>query len=155
MGRGRNVCIAECTSLYALIEPCYGLSTANSFATFYCGSFNKQNCSSLESNDTLLRNAVYTACSNSTYCSFKCRSAITALEQYGGCCYADGPKVLCGQQPIHYCSTILNIDTSTTTNASNFTPITTSNSSGTPLMYSINGLLTLLLIAVLVAEAKM
>ena len=113
-GESNNTCIAECQSLYALLERCYDLPMANAYSTFYCGVFNKQKCSSLLlSNYTLLR-AVSESCSNATYCSPSCLAAITVLEQYGGCCYAsylNGPKVLCGQQPIPYCSTILNSGT--------------------------------------------
>eukprot|EP00731_Ephydatia_muelleri_P038607 Em0827g1a len=52
--------------------------------------------------------SLQTACSNSTYCSPSCLAAITAAEKHGGCCYAqylNGPKALCGQQPIAPCST--------------------------------------------------
>ena len=110
-----DICITECQSLYALLERCYDGPTANTYATLHCGMFNKQNCSSLYLSDSDGRssqfNAVVTSCYNATYCSPECRAAITALEQYGGCCYAghlNGPKVLCGQQPIPYCSTIIN-----------------------------------------------
>ena len=113
-GAGTDSCIPECQSLYALLERCYDVPTANRYSTLYCGAFNKQNCSSLytkDTADTSLLLAVFTYCSNATYCSPECLTAITALEQHGGCCYAfdlNGPKVLCGQQPIPYCSTIIN-----------------------------------------------
>ena len=67
----------------------------------YCGAFNKQNCSSLYTKDTdsSLSQAVFTSCSNATYCSPECLAAITALEQYGAaamllvqrCCAANSP----------------------------------------------------------------
>ena len=106
-----NICIAECQSIYALIERWIGKGYTNYLSAYFCGAFNNQNCSTLSSSDTpSLAGVVATACSNSTYCSPKCLAAIAALEQYGGCCYAyylNGPKVLCGQQPIPYCSTIV------------------------------------------------
>eukprot|EP00731_Ephydatia_muelleri_P022749 Em0015g332a len=111
-GSGTDSCIPACQSLYDLLERCYGVPTANRYSTLYCGAFNKQNCSSLYTNSSLSL-AVSRSCSNATYCSPECLAAITALEQHGGCCYAldlNGPKVLCGQQPIPYCSTIINTD---------------------------------------------
>ena len=106
-----DTCIMECQSFYILFERCFGAPLANVYATYTCGMFNKQNCSSLYSAGDNLTSSLDTHCSNATFCSPECRSAITALELYGGCCYAEGlngPKVLCGQQPIPYCSTIVN-----------------------------------------------
>ena len=105
------ICIVpECRSLYDLLVTCDGTVYADQ-ASLHCGRFNNQNCSSLFLNDTELRTDVRLSCANSTYCTPSCLAAVAALEQYGGCCYADvlnGPKVLCGQQPISYCPTIFN-----------------------------------------------
>lgn len=82
--------------------------TVDYLASSYCGEFGSQNCTWLlltNSNGTLYS---LSACSNSTYCSPSCLAAITAAEKHGGCCYAqylNGPKALCGQQPIAPCST--------------------------------------------------
>ena len=87
----------------------------NSWTTLFCGASNNRTCDhfrySANNYDLIsafLRSSVITICVDSTYCSPSCLAAITALEKYAGCCYANelnGPKVLCGQQPIPYCST--------------------------------------------------
>ena len=103
------ICIADCQSLYALLAECQGTTTANAIAMYYCGQVNGQYCSALQ--DSALANVVRTACSNATSCSNSCMTAISALEQNSGCCQffvLNGPKVLCGQQPIAPCSTIFN-----------------------------------------------
>jgi hypothetical protein len=110
----REVCyVKECQSLYNLFAKCDGAVTADYYFSYVCGKplNNAQNCSSLSANDRTLVSAVDSSCTNSTYCTPSCLSAINALEQYGSCCYTgvlNGPKVLCGQQPISYCSTIFN-----------------------------------------------
>ena len=103
-------CIAECQSLFDLIGRCYGVQYSDNVASLECGKFNNRNCSDTGSNGTNLIREVQTACSNSTYCPSRCANAIAAAEQYGGCCFAsdlNGPKVLCGQQSIAPCSTIV------------------------------------------------
>ncbi|KAL5491143.1 hypothetical protein EMCRGX_G016374, partial [Ephydatia muelleri] len=79
-------------------------------ASSLCGEFNNRNCPDALTNGANLIGKVRTACSNSTYCPSSCVNAIAAAEQYGGCCFADdlnGPKALCGQQPVAPCSTIV------------------------------------------------
>ena len=111
---GLGACyVKECQSLYNLYTKCSGEVGADQTVSTLCGKpvNNAKNCSSLSDNDRTLASAVYLSCTNSTYCTPSCLSAINALEQYGSCCYAgvlNGPKVLCGQQPISYCSTIFN-----------------------------------------------
>ena len=105
--------IKECQSLYNFYATCFTAVFADSGFSSLCGKplNNAQNCSSLSANDDTLVSAVGSSCTNSTYCTPSCLSAINALEQYGSCCYAgvlNGPKVLCGQQPISDCSTIFN-----------------------------------------------
>ena len=124
-------CIAECQSLFALYGRCSGVQDSDYKASLACGKFNNQNCSDALTNGTNLIAEVLKACSNSTYCPSSCFNAIAAAEQYGGCCYSyflNGPKVLCGQQPIAPCTTIFSSG-STTTTASSAT--TTSSGSGT------------------------
>ena len=109
-GFAGNICIAECQSLFTLLATCFDVILANYYSSSLCGTLSKQNCSSLYVNETLSSD-VQSKCSNSTYCSPSCVGAIAALEQYGGCCYAyilNGPKVLCGQQTISDCSTVIN-----------------------------------------------
>ena len=103
-------CIAECQSLFALAGRCYSVQYSDNVASSLCGKFNNRNCPDALNNGTNLIREVRTACSNSTYCPSSCVNAIAAAEQYGGCCYSsylNGPKVLCGQQPIAPCSTIV------------------------------------------------
>ena len=115
---GSSSCIAECQPFYALYGRClYGKTVVDYLASSNCGEFGSQNCSWLHSNRNLYS---LSACSNSTYCSPSCLAAIAAAEKYGGCCYAqdiNGPKALCGQQPIAPCSTIVS-STSTSTSGS-------------------------------------
>ena len=88
----------------------HGVQYSDNVASLECGKFNNRNCSDTGSNGTNLIREVQTACSNSTYCPSRCANAIAAAEQYGGCCFAsdlNGPKVLCGQQSIAPCSTIV------------------------------------------------
>lgn len=112
-----GTCIPECQPLYSFIENCEGAITYNSWTTLFCGTFTNQSCSNMRfgnNRDKILDSlstSVATSCADSTYCSPSCLAAITVLEKYAGCCYADelnGPKVLCGQQPIPYCSTPVN-----------------------------------------------
>ena len=108
-GNTSAVCIAECQSLYTLSAQCAGTAQADALARDYCGNVNNTYCAGLQDNG--LVSAVRTACSNATYCSPSCVAAIAALQQNSGCCrYSElnGPKALCGQQPIAPCSTILN-----------------------------------------------
>ena len=103
-------CIAECQSLFALYGRCYSVQFSDYVASLLCGEFNNRNCSDALKNGANLIREVDTACSNSTYCPSSCVNAIAAAEHYGGCCFADdlnGPKVLCGQQPVAPCSTIV------------------------------------------------
>ena len=110
----KAICIADCRSLYSVLSQCtYGEASAAGYAVATCGGkFNNIDCSTLARNDTNgLTGAVSSACSNYTYCSSSCLAAIAALERYSGCCSANdlnGPKVVCGQQPIAPCSTVLN-----------------------------------------------
>ena len=100
--------IPECQSLYDLASKCQGVSASYEFASKQCGRHGNQTCSYVLSNYTIL-SSVYTSCANSTHCSPSCLDAISALEQYGGCCFADvlnGPKALCGQQPMSHCPVI-------------------------------------------------
>ena len=109
----RQYCIAECQSLFALLGRCYSVQYSDNVASLLCGEFNNRNCSDAFENGTDLIQKVRTACSNFTYCSSSCVNAIAAAEQYGGCCFANGLnglKVLCGQQPIAVCSTIVSSD---------------------------------------------
>ena len=102
-------CIAECQPLYALYGRCLYGKTVDYLASRYCGEFGSQNCKWLYGNSNGALESL-SACSNSTNCSPSCLTAITAAEKYGGCCYAEyinGPKALCGQQPIAPCSTIV------------------------------------------------
>ena len=106
----RQFCTAECQSLFAFIGRCSSVQYSDNVASSFCGEFNNRNCSDVLTNGTNLILEVRTACSNSTYCSSLCVNAIAAAEQYGGCCFANGlngPKVLCGQQPIALCYTIV------------------------------------------------
>ena len=106
----QQYCIAECQSLFALYGRCTSVQLSDSVASFLCGEFNNRNCSYALKNGANLIGEVRTACSNSTYCPSSCVNAIAAAEQYGGCCFADylnGPKALCGQQPVAPCSTIV------------------------------------------------
>lgn len=100
-GNVNAICIAECQSLYMLYAQCAGTTHADIRATTYCGQVE----------DGVMVSAVQSACSNATYCSPSCVTAIAALQLNSGCCrYSElnGPKVLCGQQPVAPCSTILN-----------------------------------------------
>ena len=107
-----DLCITECQSYFALFGKCKGVQNSDSMASYACGKFNNQKCSDLynTANGTILTTQLETTCSNSTYCPPSCVNAIAAAERYGGCCYAEyinGRKVLCGQQPIAPCSTIV------------------------------------------------
>eukprot|EP00731_Ephydatia_muelleri_P011309 Em0006g203a len=104
-------CIADCQLSYSVFSQCNSVADAEDYAASTCGLFKSTSCSTLAQNDPGLEGAVRSQCSNGTYCSPNCSAAIAALEQYSGCCSADdlnGPKVLCGQQTIAPCSTILN-----------------------------------------------
>ena len=106
----RQYCIAECQSLFALYGRCTSVQLSDYLASIRCGEFNDRNCSDALNNGANLIEEVGTACSNPTYCASSCVNAIAAAEQYGGCCFAhilNGPKVLCGQQPVAPCSTIV------------------------------------------------
>ena len=112
-----SACIAECRSLFVLFETCVGTLNSNAQAGYMCGKFNNKNCSDLESltNPEWVRllTGWQLACSNSTYCTNSCVNAIAAMEQYGGCCFSyflNGPKALCGQQPVAPCTTIVSSD---------------------------------------------
>ena len=103
-------CIAECQSLFALYERCTSVQYSDYVASLLCGEFNNRNCSYTLKIGTNLIKEVRTACSDSTYCPSSCVNAIAAAERYGGCCFAhivNGPKVLCGQQPVAPCSTMV------------------------------------------------
>ena len=79
---------------------------------YLCGNFSTQKCTALRANDSALLSSVGTACGNSTSCNPLCVTSIAALENFSGCCRYDalnGPKALCGQQPIGPCSSVLNI----------------------------------------------
>ena len=109
-----SICTADCQSAYTLYAQCTTPSSteADSYVGVVCGRFNSTSCTTLTQNSDYysLFFAVYSQC-NSSYCSTSCSAAITALEGYSGCCSADflnGPKVVCGQQPIAPCSTVLN-----------------------------------------------
>eukprot|EP00731_Ephydatia_muelleri_P015181 Em0008g901a len=124
----RQYCIAECQSLFALLGRCYSVQYSDNVASLLCGEFNNRNCSDAFENGTDLIQEVWTACSNFTYCSSSCVNAIAAAEQYGGCCFANGLnglKVLCGQQPIADCSTIVSSDRQ---------PVAPSSSSGSEII---------------------
>ena len=105
-GFGRNACIPECQPVFTFLATCYDFLSINYSASLLCGTFNNQECSDIIiRNFTLLEN-----CRNSTYCLPSCVNAIAASEQYGGCCFAqffNGPKALCGQQPISVCDTVV------------------------------------------------
>eukprot|EP00731_Ephydatia_muelleri_P015178 Em0008g898a len=106
----QSYCIAECQSLFALNGRCPSVQYSDYVASSLCGEFNNRNCPDALTNGANLIGKVRTACSNSTYCPSSCVNAIAAAEQYGGCCFADdlnGPKALCGQQPVAPCSTIV------------------------------------------------
>eukprot|EP00731_Ephydatia_muelleri_P015227 Em0008g947a len=112
-----SACIAECRSLFVLFETCVGTLNSNAQTGYMCGKFNNKNCSDLESltNPEWVRllTGWQLACSNSTYCTNSCVNAISAMEQYGGCCFSyflNGPKALCGQQPVAPCSTMVSSD---------------------------------------------
>ena len=108
-GNTSAVCIAECQSLYTLYAQCEGTAQADRLASSFCGQVSNTYCNNRQ--DDGLVGAVSSACSNATYCSPSCVAAIAALQQNSGCCrYSElnGPKVLCGQQLIAPCSTILN-----------------------------------------------
>ena len=65
----------------------------------------------MKQQDSTLVNAIFTSCINGSYCSSSCQVAISALEQSSGCCryyVLNGPKVVCGQQPIAPCPNVLN-----------------------------------------------
>ena len=107
-----GVCTSDCQSLYSVLSQCDNPYNTAAYASSTCGQFKSSSCSTLTQNDLNgLQSAVYLQCSIKTYCSPNCSAAIAALEQYSGCCSADqlnGPKVLCGQQTIAPCSTVLN-----------------------------------------------
>ena len=109
-GNASASCIPECRSFYAVYSQCARVG-ADIFATSYCGQFSAKPCSDLTSMDYDLVFDVYAACNgNSTYCAPSCESSIFALEAFSGCCrYGDlnGPKALCGQQPIAPCISVL------------------------------------------------
>lgn len=102
--------VPECQSLYDLASECQGVRASEEFASKQCGRHANRTCFDVLSNYTVL-STVYTSCANSTHCSPSCLDVISALELYGGCCFAgvlNGPKALCGQQPISYCSVLFN-----------------------------------------------
>lgn len=105
-GFGRNICIPECQSYFTFLATCYDFLSANYSVSLLCGTFNNQECL-----DIIIRNStLIDNCDNSTYCSPSCVNAIAASEQYGGCCFApfiNGPKALCGQQPMSVCDTVV------------------------------------------------
>ena len=105
-GFGRNICIPECQSYFTFLATCYDFLSANYSVSLLCGTFNNQECL-----DIIIRNStLIDNCNNSTYCSPSCVNAIAASEQYGGCCFApyiNGPKALCGQQPMSVCDTVV------------------------------------------------
>ena len=99
-------CVSNCQSLYSTSS---STSYANSGASNLCGKFGSSFCTDFM--DSSLVYAVQTYCKDVSYCSPSCKTSINNLELFSGCCKAgilNGPKVLCGQQPIAPCSTILN-----------------------------------------------
>ena len=104
-------CMAQCQSLFDLYSRCIGEYYADIIMSAYCGYYNNVPCYNYQ-NYTYLYN-VYSLCDSSTSCSASCRNATEALERYSGCCTSDslnGPKVLCGEQPVAPCSTMVNGD---------------------------------------------
>lgn len=114
-GFGNNTCIPECQSLYDLVGRCYGEATADALATGLCGMYNNQNCSFIFSAldnkaAEYLVGFIFLGCYNSTYCAPICRAFISLVEQNAGCCSAilmNGASVVCGQQPIPFCPTVV------------------------------------------------
>ena len=105
-GDAPSWCAVECQSLYNLYSRCVGQYYADLYMSAYCGSYNNVPCYLYE-NYTYLYD-VYTLCDSSTSCSPSCYEATRALENYSGCCTSDtlnGPKVLCGGQPVAPCPT--------------------------------------------------
>eukprot|EP00731_Ephydatia_muelleri_P019762 Em0012g587a len=116
-----DICTAECQSYFALLGKCgYGVQNSDNVASLACGKFDNRTCGDTYSTEIgqNVTTELQTACSNSTYCPSSCVNAIAAAERYGGCCFAidlNGPKVLCGQQPIAPCSTIVSSGSATIT----------------------------------------
>ena len=105
-GDAPSWCAVECQSLYNLYSRCIGQYYVDLFMSAYCGNYSNVPCYLYE-NYTYLYD-VYSLCNSSTSCSAPCRDATVALENYSGCCTSDtlnGPKVLCGGEPVAPCTT--------------------------------------------------
>ena len=108
-GNQSTLCVPECQSLYSTYSQC--ASSVSNINTLQCGIFKNSYCPTIYTFDYRQIPLIHGSCNDSSYCSPSCVSAIASVEAESGCCRADihnGPKVLCGQQPITPCPSVFN-----------------------------------------------
>ena len=108
-----NVCGPTCQSFYDLYSSCHHTEEADMLFGSLCGTYGTYKYCPVLYNSTDYSKYSYSisqACSVNT-CNSSCRSAITTMDTYAGCCAADEvnlAKITCGMNTVAPCPTAFN-----------------------------------------------